>query len=42
VALLLWHGGEAHRTALGEAAEGNDLQVIAIVIALVAYLRKRE
>jgi hypothetical protein len=42
VALLLMHGGEGHPTALGEAIESNDLQVIAIVIALAAYLRKRE
>lgn len=42
VTLLLMHGGDGHPTALGEAIESNDLQVVAIVIALAAYLRKRD
>jgi|HubBroStandDraft_6_1064221.scaffolds.fasta_scaffold65730_2 hypothetical protein len=42
VALLLLRGGEGHPTALGEAIESNDLQVVGIVIALAAYLRKGE
>lgn len=42
VALLLLRGGEGHPTALGEAIESNDLQVVGIVIALAAYMRKRD
>lgn len=42
VALLLLHGGDGHPTALGEAVESNNLQVVAIIIAVAAYLRKRE
>jgi hypothetical protein len=39
--LLMQRGGEAHATALGEAIESNQLQIVAIVIALAAYLRKK-
>jgi hypothetical protein len=39
---VLLRGGEGHPTALGEAVESNDLQVVAILIALAAYLRKRD
>lgn len=40
VAMVLLHGGDSHPTALGEAVESNDLQVLAILIALAAYLKK--
>jgi hypothetical protein len=42
VALLLLHGSDAHPTVLGEAIEGNQLQIAAIFIALAAYLKKSE
>jgi hypothetical protein len=42
VALLLLNGGDGHPTALGEAVESNQLQIVAIVIALAAYMRKRD
>jgi hypothetical protein len=40
--LLMQRGGGAHPTALEEAAESNQLQIVAIVIALAAYLKKKD
>jgi hypothetical protein len=40
--LLMRHGGGANPTAIGEAVESNQLQIVAIVIALAAYLKKGE